>query len=139
MTAVAELDALGAGGDRREQDLRCRHGEVVAVVLADAEHVDAERVGEHALLDRVADHLRIREAVAVAVDGHVAEGVESEFESHVSMKPYGPRLIPRPPRWLRSAAKRRVSKPPPRRYTACGYRIAGVGRSPVVNRSSLCS
>ena len=45
-------------GDRGEHDLGRRDREVVAVVLADAEEVEAELVGEHGLVDDVADDLR---------------------------------------------------------------------------------
>ena len=48
----AEVDALGAAGDRGEHDLGRRDGEVVAVVLADAEEVEAELVGQHGLARR---------------------------------------------------------------------------------------
>ena len=52
----------------------------VAVVLADAEEVDADLIGEHALLDDVADDLGLRQQLAVGVDGHVAERVQAEME-----------------------------------------------------------
>ena len=45
-----------------EHDLGRRDRELVAVVLADAEEVEAEPVGEHRLLDDVAQHLRVRAA-----------------------------------------------------------------------------
>ena len=56
----AEVDALGAAGDRGEDDLRRADGEVGAVVLADAEEVDAELVGQLGLGDDVAEDLRVR-------------------------------------------------------------------------------
>ena len=98
-------------GDRREHHLGRRDRELVAVVLADAEEVEPEPVGEHGLLDHVAQHLRVRQRRAVGADGHVAEGVESEFValSHCpapsprlhayachSGTRVGPRLFPRP-------------------------------------------
>ena len=76
---------LRAPGDRREHDFRRRHGEIGAVMLADAEEVDAELVGEHGLLDHVADDLRLRQRLAVGADGDVAEGVEAEFEIAASL------------------------------------------------------
>ena len=42
-----------------------RDREVGAVVLADAEEVEAEVVGEHRLLDHIADHLRGVQRLAV--------------------------------------------------------------------------
>ena len=71
---------FGAPGDCREHDLWSRHGEVGAVVLADAEGVDAEFVGEDRLLDHVADDLRMRQKAAVGVGGDVAERIQPEFE-----------------------------------------------------------
>jgi hypothetical protein len=50
------------------------------VVFADAEEVQADLVGEDALLDDVADRLRVREGAAVIAVGDVAEGVEAEDE-----------------------------------------------------------
>ena len=50
------------------------------VVLADAEGVDAERVGEDALLDHVADDLRLRQQAAVRPEGDVAECIEAELK-----------------------------------------------------------
>ena len=64
----AEPDALGPAGDRGEHDLGRRDREVVAVVLAEAEDVDADRVGEHGLLDDVADHLGVRQQRAVRAE-----------------------------------------------------------------------
>ena len=54
----AEMDAGRARGDRGEHDIAGGHREVVGVVLADAEEVDADLVGEDALLDEAADRLR---------------------------------------------------------------------------------
>ena len=50
------------------------------MVLADPEGIDAELVGQHALVDHVADDLGVRARLAVRADGDVAEGVQSEFE-----------------------------------------------------------
>ena len=76
----AEADALGAAGDGGEHDLRRADGEVRAVVLAHAEEVDADLVGQLGLRDDVAEDLGVRLGAAVGVDGDVAEGVEAEFE-----------------------------------------------------------
>ena len=53
----AEPDPFGAAGDRGEDDVAGRVHELGAVVLADVEGVDSDRLGEHRLLDGVADHL----------------------------------------------------------------------------------
>ena len=53
-------DPLRARGGRREHDRRRRDGEVGPVVLADAEDVEADLVGELDLLDQVAQPLRRR-------------------------------------------------------------------------------
>ena len=52
----------------------------LAVVLTHPEGVDADLVGQDCLLDDVAQHLVVGEQLAFTVDGHVAEGVETEFE-----------------------------------------------------------
>ena len=41
-------------GDRRQHHLRRRDREVAAMVLADAKRVDADLVGQHRLIDDVA-------------------------------------------------------------------------------------
>ena len=52
-----------------------------AVVLAERDDVDAELVGEHRLLDDLADRLRRgRRGAPSSSVGHVAEGVEAEHE-----------------------------------------------------------
>ncbi len=57
-----------------------RHREVGPVVLAHAEKVDAQPVGQHRLLDDVADDLGVRQQAAVGPAGHVAEGVQAKFQ-----------------------------------------------------------
>ena len=37
-------------------------------------------VGQHALVDHIADHLRVRPGFAIGADGDVAEGIQSKFE-----------------------------------------------------------
>ncbi len=83
----AEPDPLGAAGDRGQDHFRSRHGEVVAMMLADADEVDPDGIGEDGLLDDVADDLRLGQAPAVRVDGDVAEGVEPEFEMLIHVLP----------------------------------------------------
>ena len=50
------------------------------MVLADPEGIDAELVGQRALVDHVADDLGVRARLAIRADGDVAKGVQSEFE-----------------------------------------------------------
>ena len=52
VTALVEADALGPRGAGREHDGRGGHRVVGAVVLADAEDVEPDLVGELDLLDR---------------------------------------------------------------------------------------
>ncbi len=78
----AEPDAARPPRDRGQHDVGGGDGEVVAVVLAHAEEVEPDLVGQHALGDHVADHLRLREARAVGVDGDVAERVQAEEQIH---------------------------------------------------------
>ena len=73
-----DVDAVRACGDRGEHDVGGGQREVVGVVLADPEEVDADLVGEDALLDEVPDRLRVRERAVVLVVRDIAEGVEAE-------------------------------------------------------------
>jgi hypothetical protein len=50
------------------------------VVLAHAEGVDAELVGERGLGEDVAEDASLRSGAAVRVRGNVAEGVEAELD-----------------------------------------------------------
>lgn len=49
-------------------------------MLAEPDEVEAELVGQHRLVDDVADHLRMRKHAAYCVLGDVAKGIQSEFE-----------------------------------------------------------
>ena len=49
------------------------------MVLADAEGVEADLVGQHRLLDQVRDPLLARDQRAVPVGRVLDEGIESEF------------------------------------------------------------
>ena len=51
----------------------------VAVVLADAEHVESDRLGEPRLLDQQPYGLGVAQD-AVAVGGHLAERVQTQLE-----------------------------------------------------------
>ena len=50
------------------------------MVLADADGIDTDLVGENRLLDEIADDLGGVQRLAVRSVGDVAEGVEAEFE-----------------------------------------------------------
>ena len=60
VTAEPSQMRLVRPGDRREHDVGSGYGEVRPVMLADADDIDADFVGEHRLLDDVADDLRVR-------------------------------------------------------------------------------
>ena len=49
-------------------------------MLADAERIDADRVGEDALIDDIADDLGMGQRLAVGPDRHVSECIKSKFE-----------------------------------------------------------
>jgi hypothetical protein len=50
------------------------------MVLADAERVETDLIGENRLFDHVAQHARLRLAVPVCRDGDVAERVHTDLE-----------------------------------------------------------
>src|SRR5438309_2207282 len=52
-------------------------------MLPDSEMVYADPIGERALLDDVADDLRLRKPRARSVEGDVAESVQPKFQVHV--------------------------------------------------------
>ena len=74
LTALVEPDALGPRRRRRQHDGGRRDGEVGAVVLADAEDVEPDLVGELDLLDQVAEPL-----ARAGPGGEIAEAREAEF------------------------------------------------------------
>ena len=77
---AGQADAGGAGGGAGEGDGRGGGGVVGAVVLAEAEDVEAELVGEGDLLDEVAQALRRADrAAGGGVGADVGEGVEAEL------------------------------------------------------------
>jgi hypothetical protein len=75
----AEQDPRGAPGDGREHHFGCRDGEIRTMVLADAEGIDAEPVGQHRLLDHLADDLGVAVKAAIGAGGDIAECIEPEF------------------------------------------------------------
>ena len=76
---AGEADALGARGRRGQHDGGRGDGEVGAVVLADAEDVEADLVGELDLLDQVAQALLRADDGPDAVRRALSEGVDAEF------------------------------------------------------------
>ncbi len=75
-----EADALGVLARRRERDRRGRHGEVGAVVLADAEDLKADLLGELDLLDQLAQPPLGRDgAPGVGVGRELGEGVDTDL------------------------------------------------------------
>ena len=72
------MDSGRAGGDRGEDDVAGGHREVARVVFADAEEVDPDLIGEHALLDDASDRFCVCQRSSALVVDQVAEGVEAE-------------------------------------------------------------
>ena len=89
---------------------------VVAVVFADSQEVDADGIGEHGLVEYVADRLRVGDGVAGVVDCHVAERVEAEFDGHMSHHA-------RPAEWFRMLRNHFVDlmNPQARTYSVRDY------------------
>ena len=50
------------------------------MMLAKADEIDAETVGQHRFLDHVPDHLRVGQQLPRRIGGHVAERIQSHFE-----------------------------------------------------------
>ena len=80
-----DADAGRACGDRGENDVGGRQGEVIGVVFTDSEEVDADLVGKDTLFDEVPDRLGMRERAIVIVVGDIAEGVETEDKWELSV------------------------------------------------------
>ena len=74
--AGAEADPLGLAGDRGEHDVGRGDGVVGAVVLAEADVVHPDPVGQHRLRDHLAQRLGV--VAGRAVERGVAERVEAE-------------------------------------------------------------
>jgi hypothetical protein len=117
--AGAEPDPLGASGDRGQHDVGGGDREVGPVVLAEADVVHADPVGQHGLLDHLAEHLGRVDGGSAVLERDVAEGVETER---------GPRTgteagevharEPRPARWgpPRTTTDRERSATPPQAW-----------------------
>ena len=63
-----------------QQDLGRADGEVGAVVLADAEEVHADLVGQLGFGEHVAEDSGLEARATVGGDGDVAEGVEAQVD-----------------------------------------------------------
>ena len=50
------------------------------MVFANAEGINADLVGEDALVNDVADDLRVGEGVVIGAGGDIAESIQSEFK-----------------------------------------------------------
>ena len=82
VTALRQPDPLGARGRRGEHDRGRRDREVRPVVLADAEDVQPDLVGELDLLEQVGQPLLGADrAAGRRVPQDVAEGVDPEFHA----------------------------------------------------------
>ena len=76
---AGQLDLLGAFGGRGKNHRRRRGGVVGAVMLAEAEHVEADLVGKLDLFDQVAQPLMRADVAGAFFRADVGEGVETEF------------------------------------------------------------
>ena len=75
-----QADALRVLADRGEGDGGSRHGEVGAMVLADAEHLEAGLLGQLGLLDQLAQPPLGRDrAPGVGVRRELGEGVDADL------------------------------------------------------------
>src|SRR5215472_2538547 len=79
----SDVDARRSRGYRGEHDVGRRHREVVRVVLADAEEVEADLLCQNALLDHMADGLGVRDRLTVLVV-KVTEGVQTERQRELT-------------------------------------------------------
>ena len=57
-------------------------GEIAAVMLAGAEEVEADLVGQDALFHDVANRVRLRLKCPVSPDRDIAEGIDTQFHRH---------------------------------------------------------
>ena len=78
VTEVPSRIRCGLAGDRGQHHVGRADREVGAVVLPDAEEVQADLVGEHRLRDHLPDRLRVADRGAVGAVLQVAEGVQPE-------------------------------------------------------------
>ena len=81
MTALVRRMRSVRAGRGGEHDRRRGDGEVGTVVLADAEDVEADLVGELDLLDEVAQALLGLTSAGRRVGGQLAEGVDADLHA----------------------------------------------------------
>ena len=82
VTALVSLILLGAFGGRGENHRRRRGGVVGAVMLAQAEHVEADLVGKLDLFDQVAQPLMRADVAGALFRADVGKSIETEFHSN---------------------------------------------------------
>ena len=74
------MNATGLAGDRGEKHFGRRNGEIVPMVLADAEKREAQLVGQHRFGDDVAQDLMLRQSFSVGAERHVSERIKTELD-----------------------------------------------------------
>ena len=65
------------------------------MMLTDANEIEADLLGQHALLDDIAERLRLRERYSVRANRYVAEGIKTQFDRirHLLIKPRRARSV----------------------------------------------
>jgi hypothetical protein len=74
------VDAGGPGGDGGQDEVRCGEGDLLDVVLAQAEEVQAGVLREDPLRDETADVLRLAEQVTAVTGRQVPETVDADHD-----------------------------------------------------------
>jgi transposase-like protein len=85
-----EADARGPRGDGGERHVGRGDGETGAVVLAEADDVEAEPVGQHPLFDYRADGPGLRLRRAALTGGHLPAGIAAAFDGLADRPRPGP-------------------------------------------------
>ena len=88
MTAEPSQIRLVRAAIAGQHDIRFGYGEIRPVMLAKADGVDADLVGQNTFLDHVADDFGMPFEAAIGVGSDVAEGVEAEFDLLSLWVPY---------------------------------------------------
>ena len=79
---------LGAGSGGAEEAFRCGHREIAPVVLPYTEGMKAYLVSELGLLEELAQHLGVRNRLAVRKGADVPEGVQAQqYASGANRRP----------------------------------------------------
>jgi hypothetical protein len=84
----AQSYAFRSPGNRGKNHLRRGYGEIGAMMLAEADEIDAQFVGEDGFVDDVADNLRVSLRISILADGNVAERVETQFKNIAHSSPF---------------------------------------------------